>query len=78
MALTIIKPRIRGFICTTAHPAGCTSNVNDQIKIATSEQKDIKVPFRVLVIGSSTGYGLAARIAAGAMYRRVDHHAIVF
>ena len=68
MALTIIKQRIRGFICTTAHPAGCTSNVNDQIKIATSEQKDIKVPFRVLVIGSSTGYGLAARIAAGAMY----------
>lgn len=81
MAMAVVKPRIRGFICTTAHPAGCASNVNTQIQIARAaradqghqtDRKDARGngagPLRVLVIGASTGYGLAARIAAGAMY----------
>ncbi len=68
MAMTIVKPRIRGFICTTAHPAGCDSNVRTQIEVARTVRQDGAGPLRVLVIGSSTGYGLASRIAAGAMY----------
>ncbi|MCY3772656.1 MAG: trans-2-enoyl-CoA reductase family protein [Gemmatimonadetes bacterium] len=71
MAMAVVKPRIRGFICTTAHPAGCASNVDSQIRTARAAQagrQDGAGPLRVLVIGSSTGYGLAARIAAGVMY----------
>ena len=68
MAEAVVKPRIRGFICTTAHPAGCASNVNAQIQVAEDARKDGAGSLRVLVIGASTGYGLAARIAAGAMY----------
>ena len=68
MATAVVKPRIRGFICTTAHPAGCASNVNAQIQVARAVRQDGAGPLRVLVIGASTGYGLAARIAAGAMY----------
>ena len=71
MAMTIVKPRIRGFICTTAHPAGCHANVQAQIEVARAARAargDGDAPLRVLVIGSSTGYGLAARIAAGVMY----------
>ena len=59
----IIKPRVRGFMCITAHPAGCAANVKDQIHYIQS-LPPIDGPKRVLVIGSSTGYGLAARIAA--------------
>ena len=59
----IIKPRVRGFMCITAHPAGCAANVKDQIHYIQS-LPSIDGPKRVLVIGSSTGYGLAARIAA--------------
>jgi enoyl-[acyl-carrier protein] reductase / trans-2-enoyl-CoA reductase (NAD+) len=59
----IVEPKIRGFICTTAHPAGCAQNVAEQAAYIKS-----KPPFdgarRALVIGSSTGYGLATRIAA--------------
>ncbi len=74
MAMAVVKPRIRGFICTTAHPTGCASNVNTQIRIARVARtartagQDGAGPLRVLVIGSSTGYGLAARIAAATMY----------
>ena len=68
MAEAVVKPRIRGFICTTSHPAGCASNVNAQIQVAEAARKDGAGSLRVLVIGASTGYGLAARIAAGAMY----------
>lgn len=68
MATAVIEPRIRGFICTTAHPAGCASNVNTQLQVARSAKQNGDGPLRVLVIGASTGYGLAARIAAGAMY----------
>mgnify|MGYP001183137539 FL=1 len=59
----IIKPRVRGFMCITAHPAGCAANVKDQIDYVQS-LPPIAGPKRVLVIGSSTGYGLAARITA--------------
>lgn len=58
----IVKPKIRGFICTTAHPAGCEKNVAGQIEYAKS--KPFSGAKKVLVIGSSTGYGLASRIAA--------------
>ena len=59
----IIKPRVRGFMCITTHPTGCEANVKNQIDFIKS-QGAIDGPRRVLVIGSSTGYGLAARITA--------------
>ena len=59
----IIKPRVRGFMCITTHPTGCEANVKNQIDFIKS-QGAIDGPKRVLVIGSSTGYGLAARITA--------------
>ena len=59
----IIKPRVRGFMCVTTHPTGCEANVKEQIDFIKA-QGNIDMPKRVLVIGSSTGYGLAARIAA--------------
>ena len=58
----IIKPKTRGFICTTAHPAGCAGNVEMQAEYAAGHP--VKGPKRVLVVGSSTGYGLASRITA--------------
>lgn len=60
----IIKPRVRGFICVTAHPTGCEANVKKQIDYVTTEGPIANGPKRVLVIGASTGYGLAARITA--------------
>ncbi|RJT37418.1 enoyl-ACP reductase FabV [Rahnella woolbedingensis] len=60
----IIKPRIRGFICVTAHPEGCKANVKEQIDYVTAQGKIDGGPKKVLVIGASTGYGLAARISA--------------
>lgn len=59
----VIKPKIRGFICTTAHPVGCAEHVREQVEYVKG-QKPVDGPKRVLVIGSSTGYGLASRIAA--------------
>lgn len=59
----IIEPRMRGFICLTAHPDGCKENVRQQIEYV-KQQGEINVPKRVLVIGASTGFGLASRIAA--------------
>jgi enoyl-[acyl-carrier protein] reductase/trans-2-enoyl-CoA reductase (NAD+) len=59
----IIQPKIRGFICTTAHPEGCARAVQDQIDWVKA-QAPFGGPTKVLVIGSSTGYGLASRIAA--------------
>jgi len=58
----IIKPKIRGFICTTAHPDGCAAHVRQQIDFVRSKGAIAGAPKRVLVIGSSTGYGLASRI----------------
>lgn len=60
----IIKPRIRGFMCVTAHPAGCEANVREQIEYVQRRGAIPNGPKKVLVIGASTGYGLAARIAA--------------
>lgn len=58
----IIEPRIRGFICVTAHPAGCEASVNEQISYIRSQPAISNGPKRVLVVGASTGYGLASRI----------------
>lgn len=60
----IIKPRVRGFICLTTHPAGCEANVKKQIEYVTARDAIVSGPKKVLVIGASTGYGLAARITA--------------
>ncbi|GGO05355.1 enoyl-ACP reductase FabV [Saccharibacillus kuerlensis] len=59
----IIKPRTRGFICTTAHPNGCAAQVQQQIDYIAGKPR-LEGPKKVLVIGASTGYGLSARIAA--------------
>ena len=58
----IITPKIRGFICTTAHPEGCAAHVGEQIDFVRSRGPIAGLPKRVLVIGASTGYGLASRI----------------
>jgi enoyl-[acyl-carrier protein] reductase/trans-2-enoyl-CoA reductase (NAD+) len=58
----IVAPKIRGFICTTAHPDGCAANVRSQIDYVRSHGSLAKPPKKVLVIGASTGYGLASRI----------------
>ncbi|MCX7120527.1 MAG: trans-2-enoyl-CoA reductase family protein [Gammaproteobacteria bacterium] len=60
----IVEPKVRGFICTTAHPAGCYRNVLDQINYVKSQPALAVKPRNVLVIGASTGYGLSSRIAA--------------
>ena len=67
----IIQPKIRGFICINAHPVGCAAHVNEQIA-ATKEQAfptGQGQPKNVLVIGASTGYGLASRITAAFGYQ---------
>ncbi len=74
----IVEPRIKGFICTTAHPIGCRENVIRQIEYV-KRKGALDGPKKVLVIGSSTGYGMASRIMAafgsnadtlGIMYER--------
>ncbi|MBL9117458.1 MAG: trans-2-enoyl-CoA reductase family protein [Verrucomicrobiaceae bacterium] len=60
----IIAPKIRGFICTTAHPDGCAKHVAEQIAVVKGRGPIGNGPKKVLVIGSSTGYGLSSRIAA--------------
>lgn len=60
----IIKPRVRGFLCTTTHPTGCIANVKEQIDYVKANGPVVDGPKKVLVIGSSTGYGLASRITA--------------
>ncbi|MGC1479649.1 MAG: enoyl-ACP reductase FabV [Chthoniobacterales bacterium] len=60
----VISPKIRGFICTTAHPEGCAAHVREQIDYVKSQPPLENAPKRVLVVGSSTGYGLASRIVA--------------
>ncbi|MFD0958486.1 enoyl-ACP reductase FabV [Paenibacillus chungangensis] len=59
----MIKPKTRGFICTTAHPQGCASQVQRQIDYVKG-QPSISGPRNVLVVGASTGYGLASRIVS--------------
>jgi enoyl-[acyl-carrier protein] reductase/trans-2-enoyl-CoA reductase (NAD+) len=60
----IIHPKVKGFICTTAHPVGCAANVNEQIQFIKSHAPIANAPKRVLVLGASTGYGLSSRITA--------------
>lgn len=60
----IIKPKVRGFICTNAHPAGCAANVKEQVDYVRSQPKAGQGPKNVLVIGASTGYGMASRVVA--------------
>ncbi len=60
----IIKPRVRGFLCVTTHPVGCEANVKQQIEYVQAKGEIANGPKRVLVIGSSTGYGLASRITS--------------
>ena len=60
----IIKPRVRGFLCITTHPVGCEANVRNQIDYVKAQGPIENGPKRVLVIGASTGYGLASRISA--------------
>lgn len=59
----VIKPKIRGYICTTAHPVGCARHVQEQIDWVR-QQPPVEGIRNVLVVGASTGYGLASRIAA--------------
>ncbi len=60
----IIEPKVRGFICTTTHPTGCRENVRSQIQLVKARGPIKNGPKKVLVIGASTGYGLASRISA--------------
>ncbi|MFT6221671.1 MAG: enoyl-[acyl-carrier protein] reductase/trans-2-enoyl-CoA reductase (NAD+), partial [Candidatus Endobugula sp.] len=69
----VISPKVRGFICTNAHPQGCAANVHQQIEFIKSKapyipKGDAAAPKNVLVIGASTGYGLASRITAAFGY----------
>jgi enoyl-[acyl-carrier protein] reductase/trans-2-enoyl-CoA reductase (NAD+) len=60
----IIKPKVRGFVCVTAHPTGCAAHVQEWIDYVKAKGPIKPGPKKVLVIGSSTGYGLASRITA--------------
>jgi len=60
----VIKPKVRGFMCITTHPVGCEVNVKNQIDYVKQQGSINDGPKRVLVIGASTGYGLASRISA--------------
>ena len=60
----IIKPRVKDYLCLTAHPEGCKKNVEDQIAYVKAQGEIPGDAKKVLVIGCSTGYGLASRIVA--------------
>jgi enoyl-[acyl-carrier protein] reductase/trans-2-enoyl-CoA reductase (NAD+) len=60
----IIEPKIRGFICITSHPTGCKTNVEEQIRYVEQQGKLPLTTKKALIIGASTGYGLASRIVA--------------
>lgn len=64
----VIEPKIRGFICTTAHPVGCAENVKKQIEYVKKHPVQGQGPKKVLVVGASTGYGLASRIVSAFAY----------
>ncbi|SVD84951.1 uncharacterized protein METZ01_LOCUS437805, partial [marine metagenome] len=58
----IVQPKIRGFVCITAHPTGCAAHVAEQIAYAKAHALPKGTgPKRVLVVGASTGYGLSSR-----------------
>jgi enoyl-[acyl-carrier protein] reductase/trans-2-enoyl-CoA reductase (NAD+) len=60
----IIKPKVRGFVCVTAHPTGCAAHIQQQIDYVKSKGPIKNGPRKVLVIGASTGFGLGSRITA--------------
>ncbi|MDD2763938.1 MAG: trans-2-enoyl-CoA reductase family protein [Opitutaceae bacterium] len=60
----ILRPKVRGFVCVTAHPVGCAAYVQEQIDYVRNKGPIKNGPRRALVIGASTGYGLASRITA--------------
>src|SRR5258707_11071005 len=60
----VIKPKVRGFVCITAHPQGCAAHVQEQIDYVKAKGPIKDGPKNVLIIGASTGYGLASRITA--------------
>ena len=60
----IIKPKVRGFVCVTSHPEGCAAHVQEWIDYVKSKGPINGGPRKVLVIGASTGYGLASRVTA--------------
>lgn len=60
--MPILKPKIRGYICASSHPEGCAAHVQEQIDYVKSQGPLKNAPKKVLVIGASTGYGLASRI----------------
>ena len=64
MPKQVVSPRVRGFVCITAHPEGCAAHVREQIAYVKSRPPMKNGPKNVLVIGASTGYGLASRISA--------------
>ena len=66
----VVEPRVKDYICTTAHPVGCAENVKNQIKYVKAQPK-VEGPKKVLVIGASTGYGLASRIAVAFGYMQI-------
>ena len=70
--MRVVKPKVRGFLCTTSHPIGCYETVKRQVAWVRSAYRDGAVsskavghPKRALVIGSSMGYGLSSRIVLG-------------
>uniref|UniRef100_UPI00404B34F7 enoyl-ACP reductase FabV n=1 Tax=Cephaloticoccus sp. TaxID=1985742 RepID=UPI00404B34F7 len=60
----IIKPKVRGFVCVTAHPEGCAAHVQEWIDYVKAQTPIAGGPKKVLILGSSTGYGLASRVTA--------------
>jgi enoyl-[acyl-carrier protein] reductase / trans-2-enoyl-CoA reductase (NAD+) len=60
----IIKPKVRGFVCVTAHPEGCAAHVQEWIDYVQAQKPIENGPKKVLILGSSTGYGLASRVTA--------------
>lgn len=64
MPLQAVQRRSRGFICLNAHPAGCRRNVQEQIRAIAGGHNQHSGPSKALIVGASTGYGLASRIAA--------------
>lgn len=69
MPMEVIAPKIRGFICTTAHPAGCAMNVQRQADYVRQMIHTPRPDVSALILGASTGYGLASRIVLGAGYQ---------
>jgi len=62
--LAVVKPKVRGFVCVTSHPAGCAAHVQEQIEYVKKQPALKNGPKKVLILGASTGYGLSSRIVA--------------